>query len=513
MPCTRRRFLDLAAKGTAAALLGGPLGDQLRAAAPERRNVLFIAVDDLRPQLGCYGHKRILSPHIDRLASRGLLFQRAYCQQAVCGATRASLLSGLRPDSSKVHGNSPPLATVHTDLLTLPKHFRRNGYETVSLSKIYHHRGRDDPGGWSRPEWSPKGNWVGRGYLSEKGKAVCRQEAERIGKLRDRALQKAKDRKDAARIRQRFRTGLGPPIDCADVPDNAYPDGVTADRAVEELRRLKDQPFFLAVGFVKPHLPFNAPKKYWDLYRRSEIKLADNPFAPKGAPKLALTNWGELRNYVGVPKSGPVGDDQARELIHGYHACVSYTDALVGRVIDELDRLGLRQRTVIILWGDHGWKLGEHAMWCKHTNFELDTRVPMILSAPGQKSAGRRTDALVEFVDIYPTLCELCGLEMPKHCEGTSMVPLLGDPARKWKSAAFSQYPRGRIMGYSMRTGRWRYTEWVERKTGKAVARELYDHKNDPAENVNVAARAENAETLKELSAMLSKGWRAARPG
>ena len=506
MSFTRRDFLSLAVAGQVA------LARVARAAKGKKKmNVLFIAVDDLRPQLGCYGYKQIHSPNIDQLASRGLLFERAYCQQAVCGATRASLLSGMRPDSSKVHGNSTPLPTVHPDLMTLPRHFKDNGYETVSLSKIYHHRGKDDPKGWSRPEWSPRGKWVGRGYLSEAGKAACRKESERTIKLRDEALKKAPSKAQAARVRRRYRLGLGPATDCADVPDNAYPDGVTADKAVEELRRLKGRPFFLAVGIVKPHLPFNAPKKYWDLYKRSEIKPADNPFAPKGAPAIAMTNWGELRNYVGVPKKGPVADEQARELIHGYYACVSYADALVGQVIDELDRLGLRDNTVVILWGDHGWKLGDHGAWCKHTNFENDTHVPMILSVPG-RGAGKRTKALVEFVDIYPTLSELCGLDVPKHCEGTSMVPLLAGPGRKWKSAAFSQYPRGKVTGYSMRTDRWRYTEWTERQTRKVVARELYDHDGDPAENVNLAAKREYAATVKELSVRLKKGWREARP-
>jgi len=510
---TRRDFLSLAGRAAASSALAPALLHAApRTARKKRPNVLFIAVDDLRPQLGCYGAKHIRSPNIDRLASRGLLFRRAYCQQAVCGATRASLLSGMRPDSSKVHGNSTPLATIHENLRTLPKHFKLSGYETVSLGKIYHHRRKDDPEGWTTPEWSPRGDWVGRGYLSEKGKAVCRQETERINKLVAEAVKKAPNRADAARLRRRYRPGRGPAYEYADVPDNAYPDGVIAEKAVRELRRLKGRPFFLAVGFVKPHLPFNAPKKYWDMYKPSSIKLADNPFAPKGAPRIALTNWGELRNYIGMPKKGPVTDAQARDLIRGYYACVSYTDALVGQVIDELDRLHLRENTVIILWGDHGWKLGEHGAWCKHTNFELDARVPMILSAPGGKGAGKRTDALVEFVDIYPTLSELCGLDVPKHCEGTSMVPLLADPNRKWKSAAFSQYPRGRIMGYSMRTDRYRFTRWQDRRTGKAVAIELYDHRTDPAENVNVAAKPGNAELVKRLSAQLTAGWKAARP-
>ena len=474
-------------------------------------NVLILAVDDLRPELGCYGQKHILSPHIDQFASRGLLFERAYCQQAVCGATRASLLSGMRPDSSKVHGNQTPLSTVHENLVTLPKHFRDNGYETISLGKIYHHKRTDDPTGWSAPEWVPKGDWVGRGYLSEEGKAATEAESQRLRKLRDAAVAKAKTPAEKKRLASRYKLGVGPPTDCADVPDSAYQDGKIADKAITELQRMKDVPFFLAVGFAKPHLPFNAPKKYWDLYRRSEIDLADNPFLPKGSPSYAASNWGELRKYVGMPRKGLMPDDDARKLIHGYYACVSYMDAQVGRVLAELDRLGLRDNTVVILWGDHGWKLGDHGEWCKHTNWEIDTHVPMIVSAPGFKG-GLRTDALSEFVDIYPSLADLCGLRIPAHCEGASFVPLMKDPKRPWKSAAFSQWPRSGKVGYAMRTDRYRLIRWKDAKTGKVAATELYDQQTDPKENVNIAARADSAALVKKLSAQLDAGWKAARP-
>jgi len=506
---TRRDFL----RGFAGATTTGVLSPALFAAArPARKlNVLFLAVDDLRPELGCYGKKHILSPHIDQLASRGLLFERAYCQQAVCGATRASLLSGMRPNSSKVHGNQTPLSTVHDNLATIPKHFRDNGYETISLGKIYHHKKTDDPTGWSAPEWVPQGEWVGRGYLSDEGKAATEAESRRLRKLRDAAVAKAKTAAEKKRLSKRYKLGVGPPTDCADVPDNAYPDGKIADKAIAEMQRLKDKPFFLAVGFMKPHLPFNAPKKYWDLYRRSEIDLADNPFLPKGSPSYAASNWGELRKYVGMPRKGLMPDDDARKLIHGYYACVSYMDAQVGRVLAELDRLDLRDSTVVILWGDHGWKLGDHGEWCKHTNWEIDTHVPMIVSAPGYKG-GLRTDALSEFVDIYPSLADLCGLDIPAHCEGASFVPLMKDPKRPWKSAAFSQWPRGGKVGYAMRTDRYRLVRWKEAKTGKVAATELYDQQVDPKENVNIAARADSATLVKKLSAQLEAGWKAAKP-
>ena len=523
---TRREFLRLvgASAGAAAVLSGkalaAPAGKPSFAKASEGKlNVLFIAVDDLRPQMGCYGKKHILSPNMDALARGGLLFERAYCQQAVCAPSRASLLSGLRPNSSKVHDLNTPLASVRPDIVTMPQHFRKHGYTTISIGKIYHHATADDPAGWSKPPWRGRGNWVGRGYLSEKGKAVARREIERVSGIRDAAIDKARGPSERKRIARRYKLGVGLPVDCADVPDNAYGDGMNADKAIEELRRLKGPStglgaggaFFLAVGFFKPHLPFNAPKKYWDMYRRDRISLADNPFLPKGAPKMAASNWGELRKYVGMPRQGPMPDKQARELVHGYYACVSYVDAQIGRVLAELDRSGLADTTVVILWGDHGWKLGDHGEWCKHTNWEIDTRVPMIVRAPGF-AEGLRTRALSEFVDIYPSLCELCGLPLPKHLEGTSFVPLMKDPDRAWKTAAFSQYPRGGAMGYAIRTERFRFIRWQDRKTGKVVATELYDHEKDPDENVSIAGAGDNAELVRKLSAKLDAGWKAARP-
>lgn len=484
---TRRSFLAMSAAAAA-------LPAFARAAAGDKPNVLFIAVDDLRPQLNCYGKKQIVSPNIDRLAREGLLFERTYCQQAVCAPSRASILTGLRPDSTRIYDLNTPVRKALPDVLTLPQHFRNNGYETLSIGKIYHHPNDDKPG-WTIPPFRagtfPAGDWKGRGYRTQEAiEQMNRYLAENPGS-----------------------DGRGPAYECAAIPDNQYPDGANAEHAIEELRRLKaaGRPFFMAMGFYKPHLPFNAPKKYWDLYRREDIKLADNPFLPADCPSYAPSNWGELRNYVGIPKDGPLSDDLARTLIHAYFACVSYTDAQIGRLLDELDRLDLRRNTVVILWGDHGWKLGEHSMWCKHTNFELDTHVPMIVSAPNRKRS-IRTRALTEFVDIYPSLCDLAGLTVPAHCEGTSFAPLLDKPDRPWKAAAFSQYPRGKVMGYTMRTDRWRYTEWQERSTGEVMARELYDQNTDPQENKNIAAAEEMKPIVAQLSAKLKAGWQAARP-
>ncbi len=497
---SRRGFLSMMAGGAALSVLRAAdcvLSATQNAERP-MLNVLFIAVDDLRPQLGCYGQKQIISPNIDRLASEGLLFERAYCQQAVCAPSRASILSGTRPDTTGIYDLNTPLRKAMPNILTLPEHFKNNGYETVSIGKIYHHP-NDDSQGWSAKPYRagtfPEGTWKGRGYVT----------AEAIAQMEE--LGKADPKSQ----------GLGPAFEAGDVPDNAYPDGANTDYAIKELSRLKsvrtpqeDRPFFLAMGFYKPHLPFTAPKKYWDLYKPQDIKLADNPFIPKNAPSYATTDWGELRAYYGIPKKGPCSDELARQLIHGYQACVSYTDAMIGRLLNELDRLKLRDKTVIILWGDHGWKLGEHAGWCKHTNFELDTHVPMILSVPGTKMAGQRTWALSEYVDIYPTLCEACGLAVPGHLEGRSMMPLVENPARPWKKAAFSQYPRGKVMGYTMRTERFRYTEWQDRKSKEALARELYDHDKDPDENVNAVEQPEYAKDVQRLAAMLKQGWPAA---
>lgn len=483
----RREFLCALAAGSAMSTVG-PVSR-----AGEKMNVLFIAIDDLRPQLGCYGQTQILSPNIDRLAGEGLLFERAYCQQAICSPSRTSLLTGLRPDSTGIYGLTKMVKDELPDHVTLPQQFRQNGYETVSIGKIYHHS-EDDPKGWTT---EPFRAMEDRGYVTEEGKRLVEENN---------------------RINPEAGT-KGPATEMGDVPDNVYSDGKLAEFAVKEINRLKNRPFFLAVGFRKPHLPFTAPKKYWDKYDPADIDLADNPFFPKNVTRYTMNNFGELRKYYGMVKGKDrVPDDVARHLIHGYYACVSFIDAQVGMMLDELDRLNLRDNTVVVLWGDHGWKLGEHSSWCKHTNFEIDTRVPMIMSAPGMKAAGRKTHALTEFVDIYPTLCDLCGLPTAGNLEGHSYAPLLDDPDRPWKTAAFSQYPRNRdepekiVIGYTVRTRNCRYTEWKHIKSGEVRARELYDHVKDPDENVNVADQPEYATTVRNLAAILKKGWRGALP-
>ncbi len=497
-PLSRRDFLGLGLAGVAGSALYRPLASLLGAEerAGRKRNVLFIPVDDLRPSLGCYGTSVVHSPNLDRLAASGTVFTRAYCQQAVCSPSRTSLMTGCRPDTTKVYDLHTHFRQTIPDVVALPEQFKAHGYHTQGLSKVYH-GGLDDAQSWSVPHWRPKRP----GYASQAGRDL-------IKRLYKEAREAGKDLKN---WRNRPR---GMPWEAPDVADNELADGATADQAIADLNKIKDRPFFLAVGFLKPHLPFVAPKKYWDLYDPDKIELADNPFAPQDAPHYALSNWGELRQYYGMPKKGPVTDEQARKLIHGYYACTSYTDAQIGRLLDELERLGLRDNTIVIVWGDHGWQLGDHGMWCKHTNYETSVWSPLIISVPGQKPA--KCDALVEFVDIYPSLCELCGVPLPETLEGTSFAPLIADPNRPWKRAAFSQYPRsipgqGRAMGYSMRTDRYRFTEWRALKTDFREY-ELYDHQVDPKENVNIAQRPENAELVAKLTQQLHEGWKAALP-
>jgi iduronate 2-sulfatase len=440
----------------------------------KKPNVLFIPIDDLRPQLGCYGHPQMITPHLDGLAGRGVVFKQAYCQVPVCGATRASLLTGRRPRRDRFVDY---MTWVDHDLpgaRTLPQHFRENGYATVAVGKVFHHHPDTSERSWTCPPWLPapaaQDNW--RNYLTEESLANVNP-----------------------------NSGNGPPYECADVPDDAYFDGQIADRAISELHRLSqaDEPFFLAAGFLKPHLPFNAPTKYWDYYRRDDVPLADNPFAPEGAPGEAIHDWGELRNYFNVPKDGPLPDEMARTLVHGYYAATSYMDAQIGRLLGELESLGLSDNTVVVAWGDHGWQLGEHGLWCKHCNFQTSLNAPLIIRAPGM-TQGASAEGIVEFLDVFPTLCELGGLSTPESLQGTSLVPALGDPTRQIKPAAYCRYNDGD----SIRADNYLYTEWTDNE-GRIDARMLYDHDADPDENQNISECSGLAEEVNRLSAMLAE--------
>ncbi len=509
----------------------GPLRplDSLSADGIKRPNVLFIVVDDLRPELACYGQDYIKSPNIDRLAKAGVLFRRAYCQQAVCSPSRSSVLTGTRPDTTKVWDLVTHFRTALPDVVTLQQNFKNHGYFVQGMGKIFH-GGYDDPPSWSVPWQVPKTVT----YALPENAAKNKVEADPDGEKGDNGgaeLQSYSPPKKTKSGKRKKSTpdsvnadevnSRGPAFECADVPDNTFQDGKVAELAVSTLRDLskKPEPFFLAVGFIKPHLPFVAPKKYWDLYDPAKIKLAPNPFRQIEAPDYAVKTAGELRKYREIPE-GHIPDDLARQLKHGYYAAVSYTDAQVGKVLEEVGRLGLTKNTIVILWGDHGWKLGEHDAWCKHSNVENDANAPLIVSVPGMKNAGAQTDALVEFVDIYPTLSELAGLPRPSHLEGTSFKPLLENPKLPWKTAAFSQYPRPRgkthtvpLMGYSMRTDRYRFTVWVDREDHTKVdAVELYDHQTDPLENTNIARHAEQALTVERLMGQWKEGWQGAKP-
>ncbi len=477
----------------------------------DRPNILFIAVDDLRPEFGAYGASYVKSPNLDRIAKAGITFNRAYCQQAVCSPTRSSLMTGTRPDTTKVWDLETHFRAALPNVVTLGQHFKDHGYFVQGMGKIYH-GSLDDAPTWSVPWQSSRGQAYG---LPENLALNNRQSAAP-------AAAGGSGKKSGKKKQEPTpRNSRGPAFEGADVPDDTFTDGQNAKLAVATLGVMakKQQPFFLALGFSKPHLPFVAPKKYWDLYDPAKIQLAPNKFRPKDAPDYAIQPGGELRNYHGIPE-GSIPDDLARQLKHGYYAAISYMDAQLGLVLDELDRLDLAKNTIVVLWGDHGWKLGEHDAWCKHSNAENDTNGALLLSVPGMKHAGAKATGLVEFVDIYPTLAELAGLPLPAHLEGLSFKPVLDHPTRPWKPAAFSQYPRPGnsatggipLMGYSMRTERYRFTVWLHRDDpGKVADIELYDHQTDPQENLNVAKSPAHRELVEQLMAQWRGGWQGAQ--
>ncbi len=444
------------------------------AAAAAKPNVLFLAVDDLRPEMGCYGQAHMKTPNLDALAARSVLFERAYCNIPVCGASRASLMTGIRGTRTRFVGFDCYANQDAKGAIPLNGHFKAAGYTTISLGKVFHHPD-DFAEGWSEPAWRPKAPMYAKPENLAKAK-------ENPGKRK-----------------------YGPPFEEADVPDDFYGDGKLADEAVSRLRQLAGggKPFFLAVGFFKPHLPFVAPKKYWDLYPEATVKMPENYYPPKDAPEGAVHSSGELRAYTDVPKQGVLPEDLALKLIRGYRAATSYTDAQIGKVLAELDALKLRDSTVVILWGDHGWNLGEHTMWCKHCCFETSMRVPLLVGAPMSPGfkAGGRTMAIAEYIDIYPTLCDLAGLEKPRQLQGMSFAAQLADPSRPLRDAAIGRFGNGD----TIRSATHRFTIYSD-KAGKETGRMLYDHGADPDENVNIAAGARHAGVVKELAARLEEG-------
>ena len=431
-----------------------------------KKNLLFIMVDDLRPELNSYGKNRIISPNIDALATTGISFNRAYCNVPVCGASRASLLTGIRPTSTRFLRYDASIKKEAPNVLNLVQHLKNEGYTTVSDNKITHLK--KDIEDWDE-EWYPfiKG-W--RNYVSEEN------------------------------IKLEEEGNHGFAYESPNVEDDAYNDGKTANKSIEDLKQLKatGNPFFLAVGFVKPHLPFNAPKKYWDLYDPNNIELPENFKFPKDAPNTARHSWGELRYYKDIPKKGQVTDKIAKKLIHGYYASVSYVDAQIGRLLNELDTLNLRENTVIILVGDHGWSLMEHGLWVKHSNFEVALQVPLIVNAPGiQKN--KRTNSIAELVDIYPSICDLINVPKPKHLEGESFVNALHNPSKIFKNTAFARYQKGE----TLIADNYFYTEW--QRNNKTISKMLYDHNIDPNENRNLAIENRYKTIVDSLSHILNK--------
>ena len=451
------------------------------AGAERKPNVLFIIADDLRPDLGAYGDHIAHTPNLDRLAGQSLVFERAYCQKAVCWPSRNSFFSGLMPGSLGKNTNARNTFRVdHPDIVALPQLFKDHGWHTRGFGKILHN-GQDDPASWSEPHFEPEPLHYAAPENLGKHPIINRVVAE---------------------------NRVNPLIEAADVEDEAYEDGLTA-RAVRMAIRESahgKKPFFMMVGFHKPHTPFNAPKKYWNLYDREKIPLAEYPNPPIDAvEKYSVHPWLYVRSFRDIPREGPMPDELAREIKHAYYACISYIDALVGEILEELEASSQRENTVIIFTSDHGYQLGDHGLWSKHTNFEWATRVPLMVSVPGSGLRDESTPALVELVDLYPTLAELCGLPLPDHLEGKSFMSELFHPSGKGRAGAYSEYSRNGARGRSIRTDKYRYVEWRDQKSGKVLARELYHHGKDPGENVNVAGKAEYGETVAKLSEWLEE--------
>ena len=491
-------------------------------------NVLFIAIDDLRPELGCYGSPIAQSPHLDELAKEGMRFDRSYCQQAICSPSRASLMTGARPDQIGVIENTAYFRELNPEVVTLPQHFISQGYETVYCGKIYHGRMTDEGHSWSRKaaydQCSVERTHLPGGYALAENQKLWASNKEKM----------------LARYGQQGSGGLvhGPAYESAEVPDHAYSDGYSTQLAIATLRdhleKKPMQPLFLALGFKKPHLDFVAPKKYWDLYDREKIKLSQQSGAPIAGAATGLHASFELRTRHGIPKKGPIGPELAQTLLHGYYACVSYVDAQIGLMLEALEEAGVRDNTVIVVWGDHGWHLGDMGIWGKATNYEIATRVPLIVWTPTMQARGQHSEALVELVDIYPTLCELTNLPVPEHLAGESFASLLDDPKEEGKEYAVSQFPNpalrewaanplspgmrqtffgplieaveerikrqqgklwdrelfeNHLMGYSLRTNRHRLVAWLDYRNVHAepLFLELYDHAKDPKESQNIA--------------------------
>jgi iduronate 2-sulfatase len=439
-------------------------------AAP-KPNVLLICVDDLKPVLGCYGDKLAKTPHLDALAKRSVVFERAFCNQAVCSPSRNALMTGLRPSTLGIYDLATNFRKAAPNAVTVTQHFMQQGYRSEGMGKILHvgHGNTEDAASWSVPHYHAQSI----SYLLPENKAPN-------GLTKEEALF---SNQSAANLPR------GAAYEMADVADDAYPDGKIALEAIRRLRAAKEkptEPFFLAVGFLRPHLPFNAPKKYWDLFKPEQFPLAERRTPPDGAPSYAPQFGGEIRQYKDIPDQGVLPDDLQRKLIHGYYAATSYMDAQLGKLINALDELKLADNTIIVLWGDHGWHFGDHSIWCKHTNYEEANRIPLMIAAPNLKP--NRTAGFVETVDIYPTLADLAGLPAPKELDGKSLVAQMRDPAHVTREFALHCYPRGERIGRALRNQQYRIVEWKTPGAPPNSAEfELYDYLSDPLETKNLA--------------------------
>ena len=439
----------------------------------KKQNILFISIDDFRPKISSYGETKMITPNIDKLASEGLQFNNAYTNIAVCGASRASLMTGIRPSLNRFNDFSTRAQDDTPQAISLNQLFMDNGYETISYGKIYHHS--DD----FQQHWS------------EKDKGQIQSDFQ--------------DPKSIERVNNAEKGEYGNKnltYEYPDVDDYAYNDGKITQNAIYKLKVLKedDQPFFMAIGYVSPHLPFIQPKKYWDMYDHDSIQLADNSYQPENSPFIAIEaqhNSAELRkNYLDIPAQGKLDDDLARNLIHGYYASVSYMDALIGELIKELDDLGLRDNTTIILWSDHGYFLGEHGFWCKHSTFHEAVKIPFIMSSPGY-AKNQITDSFTELVDVYPTLCELANITPPTYIHGKSLTPVLKNPSIQLKDEIYTRYKQGE----AVIDANYSYTEFYRGKT--YVGNMMYDMKNDLKQNIDISKTPANAELVKMYSQKL----------
>ncbi len=455
----------------------------------QSKNILLICIDDLRPVMGCYDGAA-KTPHMDKLADSAAVFTRHYIQWPVCGPSRAAMLGGLRPDSTGIYeiGDSWQISKRPDTHPTMPQYFMDHGYKTLSFGKVYHSKGAGKGFGWSETPWHPgmpKTGWTC--YV---------------------------DFKYDPKEKNPWR----PAYEIYDGPDSKHNDYQTADQVIEALKENKDRPFFIAGGFYKPHLPFVAPKKYWDLYTDDEVARLEPENLPRGAADF-MYNWTEVASYADpegelFSSDAAVGDKQARNMIHAYYAAVSFIDVQVGRILDALDELGLADNTAVVIWGDHGFHLGDHGRWAKHTQFEQAMRSPLIVRIPGHQKVSGQTLSIVESVDIYPTLCEYAGLDVPGFVDGQSFLPVL-DGASEGKKAAFGEIrpvnrkqEESRVMAYSVRTADFRYVEWRKMDDlSEIVWRELYDHRKDPEETVSVIDNPEYSEIVKEHAKLLAQSY------